>query len=91
MQGRQVEGILLVALDRETDVSIASQLQATLRTLLAAGAPTQPAHWLATFSSVALASGPTIGAAAAAGGAGGPRAGGADLDQGLMTDAGRCT
>ncbi|KAK9798183.1 hypothetical protein WJX73_010462 [Symbiochloris irregularis] len=82
MQGKGVEGFLLAALDRESDPTIASHLRASLRTLLAAGAPSHPAHWLATFSSVALASAPSL--AAAGGSAGANRGAAGDLDQGLM-------
>ena len=42
----RVEGRLFDALDAETDTEIASQLRATLTTLLGAGAPTQPSYWL---------------------------------------------
>jgi hypothetical protein len=42
----RIEARLFAALDAETDGAIARQLQATLRTLLAAGVPSQPAHWL---------------------------------------------
>lgn len=82
MQGKGIEGFLLAALDRESDPTIASHLRASLRTLLAAGAPTQPAHWLATFSGVALASAPSLMAAGEP--AGGSRGAAGDLDQGLM-------
>jgi len=41
-----VEGHLFHALDAETDSEIASQLRATITTLLSTGAPTQPSYWL---------------------------------------------
>jgi hypothetical protein len=50
---------LFRALDAETDARIAAQLQATLGTLLAAGASAQPSHWIGLLGSVALASGGT--------------------------------
>lgn len=88
MSGTRVEAVLLAALDREADGSIAAQLRATLRTLLHAGAPSQPVHWLATFCSVALASAPAGAAPVGPAARGLGRSGGADLDQGLMADAG---
>ena len=42
----RIEGRLFDALDAETDTEIASQLRATLATLLAMGAPSQPSYWL---------------------------------------------
>ena len=42
----KVEGRLFDALDAETDTEIASQLRATLATLLSTGAPAQPSYWL---------------------------------------------
>ena len=49
-----VEGAVLAALDSETDAALAAVLQATLRTLLAAGAPKAAPHWLALCTQVAL-------------------------------------
>ena len=51
----KIETLLFGALDSETDAATALQLQATIQTLLAAGAPTRPSHYLASCSSVILA------------------------------------
>lgn len=51
----RIEGQLFSALDRETDAASAAQLQATIQTLLAAGASARPSHYLAACSSVILA------------------------------------
>ena len=51
----RMEVRLFEALDAETDSEIASQLRATLRTLLQAGTPSEPSHWLQVCSRVALA------------------------------------
>ena len=58
MLAAHVEVSLFAALDRETDASTAAQLKATLRTLLAAGAPAQPSYWLTCTANVALAAAP---------------------------------
>jgi len=64
----RIETTLFGALDSETDAATAAQLKATIQTLLAAGAPTRPSHYLATCSAVVLA------ATAAVSGAGGGKA-----------------
>ena len=63
---------MLAALDRETDTALAGQLQATLRTLLAAGAPLGAPHWLTLCMQVALAVKPQPQSAAQGPGRGRP-------------------
>lgn len=61
----RVEATLFAALDGEPDTGVASQLHATLRTLLATGAPTRPAHYLAVCTAVIFSSAqPPVAAAA---------------------------
>ena len=50
----KIAGALLTALDNENDGAIAAQIQATLQTLLRAGAGAAPSYWLSVCSSVAL-------------------------------------
>lgn len=50
----KIEGALLTALDNENDGAIAAQIQATLQTLLRAGAGGAPSYWLSVCSAVAL-------------------------------------
>ncbi len=50
----RIAGALLTALDNENDSAIAAQIQATLQTLLRAGASAAPSYWLSVCSSVAL-------------------------------------
>ena len=50
----KIEGALLTALDNENDGAIAAQIQATLQTLLRAGAGAAPSYWLSVCSAVAL-------------------------------------
>ncbi|KAG2435720.1 hypothetical protein HXX76_006917 [Chlamydomonas incerta] len=57
---------LFAALDAESDPRIAGQLRATIATVLAASASTQPSFWLALLSDVVFAAGPPSAAAAAA-------------------------
>lgn len=58
MLPEQIEVALYTALDNETDSRIAGQVKATLRTLLHAGAPSQPSRWLRVCGDVVLAAGP---------------------------------
>ena len=57
----RIEGALITALDNENDSAIAAQIQATLQTLLRAGASSAPSYWLSVCSSVALAAPPSAG------------------------------
>lgn len=54
----KIEAALFTALDNENDAAIAAQLQATLQTLLRAGARAAPSYWLTVCSGVALAAPP---------------------------------
>lgn len=51
----RIEVALMAAVDNETDPAIAAQIQATLHTLLRAGAAAAPSYWLSVCSTVALA------------------------------------
>lgn len=51
----KIEALLFSALDGETDAATAAQLQATIQTLLAAGAHSRPSHYLTACSQVILA------------------------------------
>lgn len=61
----RIEPALLAALDGETDPATASQLQATLSTLLEAGAAAQPSRWIALCGEIISAAGPADLAASA--------------------------
>ncbi|KAL4431040.1 hypothetical protein ABPG75_006296 [Micractinium tetrahymenae] len=67
----RIETALFAALDSETDPAIASQIKATLSTLLAAGAAAEPSRWLALCSEVVMAAAPGSTAAAEQQGAAG--------------------
>jgi hypothetical protein len=54
----RIEPALLAALDGETDPATAAQLQATLSTLLEAGAAAQPSRWIALCGEIISAAGP---------------------------------
>ena len=55
----RIEPALLAALDGETDPATATQLQATLTTLLMAGAAQQPSRWISLCSEIIAAANPT--------------------------------
>ena len=54
----QIEPGLLAALDGETDPATSAQLQATLSTLLEAGAAQEPSRWIALCGEIISAAGP---------------------------------
>ncbi|KAL4528840.1 hypothetical protein Ndes2437A_g03376 [Nannochloris sp. 'desiccata'] len=54
----RIEPALLAALDGETDPATAAQLQATLSTLLEAGAAAQPSRWITLCGEIISAAGP---------------------------------
>ena len=73
----KIAGALLTALDNENDGAIAAQIQATLQTLLRAGAAASPSYWLSVCSAVALsapAAAPRISGGGRQSGAGAPLA-----------------
>ncbi|KAK9820084.1 hypothetical protein WJX72_005985 [[Myrmecia] bisecta] len=84
----RIEGRLFAALDNETDSAIAGQITDTLRTLLYAGSPREPSHWLTACADVVLAAGPAgkgSSVAAAAEGQAAPQSASAEPG-GLMYD-----
>ncbi|KAL4425068.1 hypothetical protein ABPG77_010382 [Micractinium sp. CCAP 211/92] len=83
----RIETSLFAALDSETDPGIASQIKATLSTLLDAGAAAEPSRWLALCSEVVTAAAP--GSTAAAEQQVAAQAGGGEHDSEESDDEGR--